>query len=188
MKAVNGMKVCSKCKVEKPVEEYGKNRAKADGLRGDCKACGRERDRRYYEANREKALEYYRKRREANLEEERERSREWHKANREKVLEQKRKHYEANREKLLERKRKHYEANPLHVKRSIRTKHEMASKRNAYSLSVATRTGLPFTEVEDAIILSRPVNLELALELGRGLKSVSARKNRLRKKMKEGAA
>lgn len=50
-------KVCSRCKEEKPLGEFGKNQRKKDGLSCSCKLCERERDRRYREENREKRRE-----------------------------------------------------------------------------------------------------------------------------------
>lgn len=32
-------KICSKCKKEKPVSEFGKNKAKKDRLQAECKEC-----------------------------------------------------------------------------------------------------------------------------------------------------
>ena len=41
------VKVCSKCKVEKEVTEFHKNKIKKDGLNSRCKVCYKQ----YYEAN-----------------------------------------------------------------------------------------------------------------------------------------
>ena len=35
-------KVCSKCKEEKEVCEFGKRKDSKDGLRSECKSCGKE--------------------------------------------------------------------------------------------------------------------------------------------------
>lgn len=50
-------KICSKCKEDKPLGEFGKNQRNKDGLNYSCKLCERERDRRYREENREKRRE-----------------------------------------------------------------------------------------------------------------------------------
>lgn len=42
MKAINGRKTCSKCRHEKPVNAYHKNRAMPDGLHSQCKECNSE--------------------------------------------------------------------------------------------------------------------------------------------------
>jgi hypothetical protein len=78
---------------------------------GGCKACGRENQRKYCKANREKVLDCKRKNYEANREKRAEYARKYHEANREKQLECSRKYYEANREKVRESQRKYCEAN-----------------------------------------------------------------------------
>jgi len=48
------MKTCSKCREIKPFSDYGKNRAKKDGLQARCKDCRKE----YSANNRDKIAEY----------------------------------------------------------------------------------------------------------------------------------
>lgn len=45
------MKRCPRCKQNKNSNEFGKNRAKKDGLQGICKLCKRLRDKRHYDEN-----------------------------------------------------------------------------------------------------------------------------------------
>lgn len=47
-------KVCCSCKIEKPLEEFSKNRAKKDGYNTACKPCKRLSDKLYRENNKEK--------------------------------------------------------------------------------------------------------------------------------------
>lgn len=47
------MKKCCKCKIEKPLEEFSKDKRAKDGKQGRCKAC----NKAHYEANKELALE-----------------------------------------------------------------------------------------------------------------------------------
>jgi hypothetical protein len=89
----------------KPCRKCGGTERYADG---QCKACSRERKRKWREANRENALESERKYREANPEKELERKRKWREANRENLRESYRKYREANPEKLREYWRKCY--------------------------------------------------------------------------------
>ena len=35
------MKTCSRCKAEKPLDEFNKNRRNPDGLQGQCRVCSR---------------------------------------------------------------------------------------------------------------------------------------------------
>lgn len=41
-RAKSGMKICTKCKIVKPISEYHKNKYTSDGLIGVCKICARE--------------------------------------------------------------------------------------------------------------------------------------------------
>lgn len=51
------MKVCSKCKIEKSLELFPKDKSKKDGFFIQCKSCYKE----YYEKNKEKVKESVRK-------------------------------------------------------------------------------------------------------------------------------
>jgi hypothetical protein len=62
------MKRCWDCKETKPFEVFSKNSTRKDGYNNRCKAC----QRAYYEANREKKLEYIKYYQEANREKSRE--------------------------------------------------------------------------------------------------------------------
>ena len=89
-------KVCTKCKVEKPVEAFSKHRGKPGGLRYECKECGNaegakwrkanpDYQHRHYLANREAVLARTKAYRENNLEACRARARKYGRENKEKV-------------------------------------------------------------------------------------------------------
>ena len=64
-------KICSKCGEKYPIENFGKDKSKKDGLRPSCKICKQKTDKVYREKNLEKVkkidLEYRKKhRKEAN--------------------------------------------------------------------------------------------------------------------------
>ena len=46
-------KTCSKCKREKPLTQFSKDKSKKDGHKYVCKLCAKVRDKAYREANRE---------------------------------------------------------------------------------------------------------------------------------------
>jgi hypothetical protein len=48
------MKICSKCKVEKPVSEYYKHNSNKDGLQGQCKSCMKEKSTQWAKNNPDK--------------------------------------------------------------------------------------------------------------------------------------
>lgn len=45
------MKTCSKCKKDKPLTEFHKNRSRPDGHQGQCKPCKAEVQKQWYEKN-----------------------------------------------------------------------------------------------------------------------------------------
>jgi len=55
-RTISGYKVCSFCKENKPVSEFGKQRDKFDGLEYRCLVCSRARKAKYKEENRDKVL------------------------------------------------------------------------------------------------------------------------------------
>lgn len=48
------MKTCTKCKIEKPLEEFSKHRKNKDGLQYKCKTCTTIYNQEYYQENKEK--------------------------------------------------------------------------------------------------------------------------------------
>lgn len=54
-------KICSKCKIEKPIEDFDKHNSHKDGLRSECKKCHNEWKRQYRLKNKEKIREKERK-------------------------------------------------------------------------------------------------------------------------------
>ena len=89
-------KVCSKCKEEKPITEFGKDKGRKDGRKYNCKVCRRESQKKYYEDNQEK---------------ERARIKKYKEDNREKISAWRKKYYEENPEKVRASQKKYYEEN-----------------------------------------------------------------------------
>jgi hypothetical protein len=52
------MKACSKCKVEKELLDFNKDKTKKDGLTSSCKECKRKVDNNYSKNNKEKRKDY----------------------------------------------------------------------------------------------------------------------------------
>jgi len=52
------MKRCTKCKVEKPLTKFNKDKRTKDGLRTDCKSCQKDYNKDWYEVNKEKKKAY----------------------------------------------------------------------------------------------------------------------------------
>ena len=57
MVSENGTKICCKCKEEKPVSEFHKDKNSSDGYTYQCKACRNAKYKEYYHANTDKIKE-----------------------------------------------------------------------------------------------------------------------------------
>jgi hypothetical protein len=101
-------KVCSKCKEEKNVCEFGKAKKSKDGLLHCCKKCNNERSKKYVKENYEKTLESQRN---------------WRKKNPEWVKNINAKNYTNNKEYNNFRVKKWYESNP-EKRKEYREKHK----------------------------------------------------------------
>ena len=106
------VKVCIKCKVKKPFDEFHKNKNKKYGLQPQCKSCSKE----YKQANKEIIKEYNKEYREANKEYYKEYGKEYHQANKEKLEEYKKEYYQANKENIKERVKEYHQANKERIK------------------------------------------------------------------------
>ena len=101
-----GMKICSRCHQEKPLEDFCANKTTSDGRSSECKACHNARHHEYYLKNREKYLERARKWRQT--EKGRQSWERYDKAHREQRNKNFAKYRERNRENIRERSRKFY--------------------------------------------------------------------------------
>jgi hypothetical protein len=65
------MKVCTKCKIEKSLIEFGKDKQKKDGFTSQCKSCINKRSLKFYHSNKDilqvKGREYYYNNKEKSL-------------------------------------------------------------------------------------------------------------------------
>ena len=109
------MKLCTKCKTEKPVEAFYKDKCRKDGLRAECKVCvsvilkawyeaNKERvaaeRKAWYEANKERAVASQKAYREANPDKVAARSKAWREANPDKIAAQQKAYREVNLDKI----------------------------------------------------------------------------------------
>jgi hypothetical protein len=103
------LKTCSKCKVEKPTEKFGKG--KQDGFRPRCKACDAEYMRAYQAKNKEVLASKKRIYAENNREELNTRAKNYREQNKESVAACKKAWGEKNKEHLTEYKKVWYKQN-----------------------------------------------------------------------------
>lgn len=60
------MKICCKCKIEKPLEQYNKKSSNKDGLERYCKECHREKNKKHYQDNKQSYIDQALKNRSQN--------------------------------------------------------------------------------------------------------------------------
>lgn len=150
------VKTCTKCGEAKLLEEFYRDRGRADGCQTRCKTCSAEYGRRWQVENRERRQEQRsqhqaernarerqrraenpelyrereRRRREANMEQHQERQHRYYEANRERLLEYSRQHRAQNQEQYRERQRQWYEANKEQILE--RQRRRMRENREQY--------------------------------------------------------
>lgn len=114
------MKTCTKCGVEKALDDFYKRSRCPDGRRPECAGCSREYARAYRENNAEKTREYQRSYHQGNKERIRSVQRVWVAANRERVREIHDRWVADNPERDLEHKRAWAEKNADHERERTR--------------------------------------------------------------------
>lgn len=176
------------------MDDFHRDKGKADGRSPHCKDCKREYTRRYYEEDRDKWLEYARRYREDNRDKALDRQRRYYEENRDKELERQRRYREENRDRVRERGRRHHEENRDERREYLRRyreenrgilNQEEKIRRAQYTRTsnlLASKKGAPYSPEEDALILADNgmTDYQKAIELGRTYRSVEARKQRLR--------
>jgi hypothetical protein len=91
------IKKCSRCKIDKNLDQFHKSKGRKDGRRSHCKSCRYE----YSKNNIDKLREAKRKYTERNLEKVRKSKSEYHLKNREKILIKQKFYYNKNKEQIL---------------------------------------------------------------------------------------
>jgi 5-methylcytosine-specific restriction endonuclease McrA len=128
---VKASKICSTCKIEKPLLDFYSDKSRPDGLCYICKDCTkikgkkdrnkhaakiRDRGRRYREANKEilkaKRHEYYERNKAKTLQT----NRKWREANLTKIKRQQHKYRQANKARISKKNKVHYEQNKEYYK------------------------------------------------------------------------
>jgi hypothetical protein len=117
-------KVCSKCKEDKKVCEFGNSKSSKDGLLCCCKKCNSERGKNYVKENYKKVLESHKKWRDKNPEWVYNRHKKWREENPDKVKELKKNWLNNNPEKIKEyrenyKSRKHQQRKERRLKDPI---------------------------------------------------------------------
>lgn len=141
------VKVCSKCKEEKPLEEFHKQKGGKYGVNSRCKSCRKayqeankekikKRGKAYYESNKDKIKAYYKAYREANKEKNKAYQKAYYKANKDKS----KAYREANKDKINRKRRERINTDPLlRLKNRLRSRTTYAFKSKGYRKNTKTQ-------------------------------------------------
>jgi len=111
-------KYCYKCKENKPVNSFGKNKSKKDGLSTECRPCKRQGDKQYYQDNADQVKQTVAKYRVENSD---------------KVIQVKKDWYELHKEYVITKSRKWEKNNPQRIRQSKQKYRTLnKDKRNAW--------------------------------------------------------
>jgi hypothetical protein len=105
------MKICGRCKIQKSISDFGKNKGTKNGLQSSCRVCKSEQDREYRAKNKDKIIARGKKYYQDNKEEFSRKYKEYYRENSDKVKAKVKKYRENNPKVIKERKKKYYEDN-----------------------------------------------------------------------------
>jgi len=114
------MKVCSKCNIEKPLDDFYLDKRNKSGVTGSCKPCYNLNQKKWKESNLNKVKEIQTNWRKNNREKVNEIQKKYYKNNLEIVKESSKKWKKNNPDKVNENKRNYYKNNPEKIKESNR--------------------------------------------------------------------
>jgi len=145
------MKKCTKCKVDKEITEFSKDKQKKDGISLSCKLCSKEYHKEYHKENKNKIIEqkkeYYKK----NKDKINKRHKEYRKENKDKINKCHKEYYKENKDKIKEylkenkdkinkRQKNRKLSDPLFkMKCNLRTRTSLAFKNKGYSKNTKTQ-------------------------------------------------
>lgn len=109
-----GMKTCTQCGEEKPMDGFHRERRRKDGRRSECRACISDRTREYRmrPAVRERMASYFKQYYADHREEQIRAAKAWREQNPDRMFETRRVYRERNKERIAAKKRADYRANP----------------------------------------------------------------------------
>ena len=104
-------KYCYKCTTNKPVESFGKNKSKKDGLSTECRLCKRHCDKQYYQDNSNQVKQTVAKYRAKNPEKVSQVKKDWYELHKEHVVQKSKKWAEINPQKMRQSRKKYNSLN-----------------------------------------------------------------------------
>jgi len=159
-------KVCSKCKIEKPVEEFSKDKKRRGGLHYWCKECEKEYQKEYQKEYRKANSEYQKEWKKANPGKIQEYNKDYRKANPDKIQEYNKDYRKANPESSKEWRK----ANPEYNKEWRKANPDKKNAHNAKRRSKKLQATPPWLTKEHLSAIRMYYTESKALEKGTGIK------------------
>jgi hypothetical protein len=104
-------KYCYKCQETKPIQAFGRNKSKKDGLSTECRECKRQGDKAYYIANSDQVKQKVSKYRQENLEKVSQLKKDWQLKNKKHVYNKVKAWRQENSKKNYESQKKYVQSN-----------------------------------------------------------------------------
>jgi hypothetical protein len=131
------MKTCSKCKEEKELDNFPKNKLKIDGYHYQCKLCVKNTSKKYYQNNKEKKIKYLKQYQNISKDQIKKYQQSWYLDNKENLKNE----YKSEKENRLLYQKEYYQNNK--EKRNEYSKHYNKNRYNRdieFRLSISLRT------------------------------------------------
>lgn len=122
-------KVCTKCKVRKGVEEFCRSTYNTDGRAYWCRVCCSAANRAYRLKNKEEVSVKRQMQRKASANSVRERERKWYSANKESVLLRQQKHYIENKGARRASKQKYYKKHSKKILQKAKIRYQKDNRK-----------------------------------------------------------
>lgn len=150
---VRQFKVCTRCKQEKPIEEFSFAANSRKYRRPRCKPCRVEVNREYAQKNKECIAKYSKEWRNIHAEKLKEKRQKYYAENKETILAQQKKYYQANKEKISETnkayRKRQLESNVQYkLAHALRKRLHLAVKHEFKSGSAVTDLGCSIQELK----------------------------------------
>jgi len=138
------MKKCTKCKVDKEITEFFKDKQRKGGLYPSCKECGKEYHKEYNKKNKDKIIEHKKEYYKKNKNKINKSNKEYYEENKDKVAERVKEYYKENKYKIIERQNEYVKnrrlSDPLYkMKSNLRSRTYKAFKHKGYSKKTKTQ-------------------------------------------------
>lgn len=131
-------KICTKCKIEKSIDEFTNSKNNKDGKSYQCRECNSIQNKEYREKNKDNIKDYKKEMYEKNRENVLQQRKEYYEKNRDMVLDRVNKYTDINREEINEKRRQFRKDNIEHMqnqdrKKYVKFREQILLDRKAYN-------------------------------------------------------